>query len=90
MSVKINIHPYFSHITEGKDVLEVEGKTVGDCLEQMVQQYPELRYWLFTKDGELNDLYEVFVNMESTHPDGLSREVKDGDDIQIIIVIAGG
>ena len=90
MSVKVNLHPYLIHLTDNKDILEVSGKTVGECLEQAVEQYPGLREWIFSKDGTINNMFEIFVNMESTYPEGLAKPVQDGDDIQIIIVIAGG
>jgi molybdopterin synthase sulfur carrier subunit len=90
VSVKVNLHPYFTHITEGKNVLEVEGKTVGQCLEDMVQQYPELKEWLYSEEGDLSNLYEVYVNMESAQPERLAKPVRDGDEIHIVIIIAGG
>jgi len=49
VSVKINIHPFLSQHTNGQDVVEVNGSTVGQCLEQLVGQFPELRQWLFEK-----------------------------------------
>jgi hypothetical protein len=35
-------------------------------------------------------MFEAFVNMESTGPDGLARTVEDGDEVHLIIIIAGG
>jgi molybdopterin synthase sulfur carrier subunit len=90
VSIKVNLHPYFTHITKGRNVLEVEGKTVGQCLEDMVRQYPELKEWLYSEEGDLSNLYEVYVNMESTHPERMAKTVRDGDEIHIVAVIAGG
>ena len=36
MSVKINIHPLLGEYTNNQDVAEVNGSTVGECLEQLV------------------------------------------------------
>ncbi len=90
MSGKINIHPFLSQHTNGQDVVEVNGSTVGQCLEQLVAVYPELRKWLFEKDGKLNRLVEIYVNAESSYPEELAKPVKDGDELYIIIIISGG
>lgn len=90
MSVKINIHPFLTQHTNDQDVVEVNGSTVGQCLEQLVGQYPELRKWLFEKDGKLNRLVEIYVNGESSYPEELAKPVKDGDELHIVIIISGG
>jgi len=90
VSVKIHIHPFLSQHTNNQDVVEVNGSTVGQCLEQVVARFPELKQWLFEKDGKLNRLVEIYVNMESSYPEELAKPVKDGDELHIIIIISGG
>ncbi|MBA7659151.1 hypothetical protein ES703_67116 [subsurface metagenome] len=90
VSVKINIHPFLSHLTNDQDVIEVNGSTVGQCLEELTTQFPGLREWLFGKDGSLNNLVEIYVNLESSFPEELAKPVKDGDELQIVIIITGG
>ena len=90
MSVKVHIHPFLSQHTNNQDVFEVNGSTVGQCLEQLVARFPELKPWLFEKDGKLNRLVEIYVNMESSYPEELAKPVKDGDELHIVIIIAGG
>lgn len=90
MSVKINIHPFLSQHTNDQDVVEVNGSTVGQCLEQLVALFPELRQWLFEKDSKLNRLVEIYVNMESSYPEELAKPVKDGDELHILVIISGG
>jgi len=90
MSVKISLHPFLTHLTDDKDVHEVDGKTVGECLEQIAQRYPGVREWILDKDGKLNNIFEVYVNMESAYPEGLAKAVGSGDEIHVVIVIAGG
>lgn len=90
MSVKIHLHPFLIHMAENKDIHEVDGKTVGECLEKLVEKYPELDEWLFTKDRDLNHMFDVFVNMQSTLDERLETRVADGDDINLVVVIAGG
>lgn len=90
MSVKVNIHPFLSQHTDNQDVVEVNGRTVGQCLEQLVARYPDLRQWLFEKDGRLNRLVEIYVNAESSYPEELAKPVKQGDQLYILIIISGG
>ncbi len=90
MSVKINIPDFLTHLTNERDMIETNGGTVGECLKQLVDRFPELRQWLFGKDGRLKNTVDVYVNMESAHPQELAKPVKDGDELHIIIVISGG
>lgn len=90
MSLKINIHPFLTQHTNNQDVVEVNGNTVGQCLKELVARFPELRKWLFEKDGKLNRLVEIYVNAESSYPEELAKPVKDGDELNILIIISGG
>lgn len=90
MSVKVKIHKTHRQYTDGLEVVEVEGGTVGDCLNHLVQKYPTIKDALFDKKGRLLNVIEVYLNMESTYPEELAKKVKDGDEIQIIVMLSGG
>ena len=90
MSVKINIPPLLSCLTEDQAVIEVSGSNVGQCLSQLVNKFPELETQLFGKDGKLNSGIEVYINLKSSYPEELAKTVKDGDGIQIADMIIGG
>ena len=90
MSVKVNIPPTISHLTEGNDLVEVNGNTVGECLNQLIDRYPGVKEQLFAGDGKLNNVVEVYVNMESSYPEELAKPVKDGDELHPIIIVLGG
>ncbi|MFC1920951.1 MoaD/ThiS family protein [Chloroflexota bacterium] len=90
MSVKLNINPSMTYLTDGLEMIEVQGSNVGQCLEQLVARFPEAREWLYGKDGKLNNYIDIYVNMESAYPEELARQVKDGDELHIIAQVAGG
>ncbi len=90
MTISVNVHKTHRQFTDGRDVLEVEGETVGDCLNQVVKQFPEMKEALFDKKGRLLNVIEIYVNMESAYPDELAKKVKDGDKIHIAMMLAGG
>lgn len=90
MGVKVNIHKTQRDFTNGLDVVDVEGKTVGDCLDNLVKQFPAMKERLFDKKGKLLNWVEIYVNMESAFPEELAKPVKDGDEIYLTIMLAGG
>jgi len=90
VSVKINIHKTHRQFTNGLDIVEIDGNTVGACLDNLVRQFPGMRKVLFNKKGKLSNVIEIYVNQKSAYPDELARQVKDGDNIHITLMIAGG
>ncbi len=90
MSVRVNVHKTHRMHTDGLEVVEVEGGTVGDCLGHLVQQYPGMKEGLFDKKGKLLNVVEVYVNSESAYPEELAKRVRDGDEIHLILMLAGG
>ena len=71
-------------------MVEVSGSTVGECLNRLVDQFPGVKESLFAKDGKLNHIVEIYVNLESSYPEELAKPVKDGDELHLVIIIVGG
>ena len=90
MSVKIKLHRSLAKLADGQAVVEVNGNTVGQCLEQLATQFPRLKKRLFEKDGALSRILEVYVNGESIYPEELATAVKDGDELDTAVRISGG
>lgn len=90
MGVKVHIHQTYRHYTNGLEVVEVEGNTVRECLNQLVKQFPGIEKRLFDKEKKLLNAVEIYVNRESAYPDELAKPVNDGDEIHITLILAGG
>ncbi|MBN1105108.1 MAG: MoaD/ThiS family protein [Deltaproteobacteria bacterium] len=90
MSVQVNIHKTHRQHTNGLEVVETRGRTVGECLKDLVRQYPTMGNFVFAKGGKLSPLLEIYVNAESAYPDELAKPVKDGDAIHITLMLSGG
>ena len=90
MGIKVHIHKTHRQFTDGLDVVEVEGNTVGNCLEHLVEQFPGIEKELFDKKRNLRNVVEVYLNLESAYPDELAKPVKDGDEIHLTLILAGG
>jgi molybdopterin converting factor small subunit len=90
MSPRVNVQYFLPHLTHDRDTVDVEGRTVRECLDRMVELFPPMKRWLFREDGQLANFIDVFVNLESTFPDELTRPVKEGDEIFIVMMLNAG
>jgi molybdopterin converting factor small subunit len=90
MPVKVHIHMTHRQFTNGLEVVATEGTTVGECLNHLVTQYPRMEKALFAKKDKLLNVVEVFVNNAAAYPNELTKTVKDGDEITLLVMLAGG
>lgn len=90
MSVKVHIHATHRQFTNGLEVVAVEGSTVGECLNHLIKQFPGMEKALFAKKDKLLNNIEVFLNHASAYPNELVKPVKDGDEIYLVTMLAGG
>ena len=90
MSVKVNIHSSHRQYTANAKTVEVMGRTVGECLDDLISRFPDMKKVLYHQNGKLNTLIEIYLNLESTYPEELKKPVTDGDEIQITLMLAGG
>lgn len=71
--------------------VDVSGATVGEAMNALVAQHPELRKHLYTDEGKLRAFVNLYLNDEDIRY--LQKEatvLKDGDNISIVPSIAGG
>jgi molybdopterin converting factor small subunit len=90
MGVKVNLHLTLRKHTDGREAVVVEGSTVGECLKNLMKQFPGLEASIFDKKGGLSNLVEIYLNLQSAYPNELARPVKEGDEIHVTLMLAGG
>jgi adenylyltransferase/sulfurtransferase len=90
MSVTVNLHKTHRPCASGLESVQVEGDTVGACLDALTERFPQMRDALYDNQGRLKSQLEIYLNMESAYPDELKKKVKPGDQIHITIMLAGG
>ncbi|MGD0795532.1 MAG: MoaD/ThiS family protein [Dehalococcoidales bacterium] len=90
MSVEVEISSIFARYTDDHTSMKMEGKTVGECLRDLARQYPEFGKMILDTNGELTSSFDVFINGESAYPNTMSRPVKDGDKLNIVLLVHGG
>ena len=90
MAVKVHVHTTHRQFTDGAEVIPVEGNTVGECLNQLIRQFPGMEKALFAKKDKLRNIVEIYVNHATAYPNELLKPVKDGDEIHLVMMLAGG
>ena len=76
--------------TNNQAQVDIKGSTVGEALNDLTDQYPELRQHLFN-GAELRNFVNVFLGEEDVRfLDGLGTEIDSSDSLRIIPSIAGG
>ena len=90
MSVNVRIHPYLSKFTNGQKIVKATGKTVGECIDALDIKFPGLKEQLLDKQGNLDSLWEIYINSYSSYPEELTKPVNDGDELIIVALIGGG
>jgi len=89
MSIKCKLDQVLSFYANNQWSPEVNENTVGDCLCDLAKQFPYLKTVMFAQDGKLNSYIAVHINGKDAYPDGLSKSVKDGDELSIIFSSGG-
>ncbi len=80
---------------QGEDtlVIDVLGKTVGECLEYAFVRQPELREVVFREDGQLRTHVYAGVNKKYIYPEVpaevLVEPVKEGDEVEVSYAAGG-
>ncbi len=90
MPVNVNIPPYLRQYTANTSTVKVKGKTVKSCLRDLIEQYPQLKDYLFDADNLIHNYISLFIGGDNVYTDALEKQVKDGDTMHIIYIIGGG
>ena len=91
MSIKIRIGPLLQENANLPEAVEVNGKTIGECLKDLMKKYPESKQWLYDEDSLIKVLVTV-NNVETVtfNKEGLNKVLKPGDELQIFAIVSGG
>lgn len=91
MSVKVRIPSPLRNYTQDADVVEAQGASVGEVLNNLKSQASGIETRLFKGPNQLNRFVNVYLNDEDIRfLKNLETPVKAGDEISIVPAIAGG
>ena len=77
--------------TEGQSEIDVQGDTVAEAMEYLLEQHPALRQHLFNEKRELRPFVNLYINQEDIRQlQDLATPVKADDRLMIVPSIAGG
>jgi adenylyltransferase/sulfurtransferase len=76
---------------EGRKEIELHGDDVAALLELLVEEYPDVRQYLYDEQDILRPYVNLFLNGEDTRNlEGEKTPVGEGDKLRIVPSIAGG
>jgi molybdopterin converting factor small subunit len=90
MTCKVVIAESFRVAAGGLEEMESQGKTISECLQEVVLKAPALRKLWFNPEGGLSKYVILTVNGENVSIQDAGRPVNDGDEIYPILLIGGG
>jgi len=83
MSVILWLSANLSRLAKGKEGFEVDGETVGECINDLVSIVPAMRDTIFL-GSRLSPNVQVEVNKQSLdEEERLTKKVNDGDEIRL-------
>jgi molybdopterin converting factor small subunit len=91
MKIKVRVPLSLHTLTENKSEFECQGDTLEVLFDNLNSQYPGIREILWDEKGRINNSFNLFVNGRIVRL--LKNEkipLKDGDEILIIQLVAGG
>lgn len=88
---KIAIPTALRQYAGNQAAVEVQGGNVGEVLNSLTAQFPDLKKHLFDAQGKLRSFVNVYVNDEDIrYQQQEETPIKEGDEVSIIPSIAGG
>jgi molybdopterin converting factor small subunit len=76
--------------TKGESCIQVDGRTVRECIEAVEARYPGFQELILDGQGELRRFARLFVNGDELARDALDTPVSGDDSVAILAAVAGG
>lgn len=91
MSIKIIVPGSLRELLNGNNQAICEGKTIGDCIDDLNRKFPGFKKKVLDDKGEIKDSLMIFLDGQNVRSlEGLATSVKSGDEVNIIPFAAGG
>jgi len=91
MNITVRLPASIAHLTGNNGVVECSSASVAQCIQDLSQRFAGFKDILCDTEGNVSDLFVIFINGDNiTYLKGLDSALKDGDELTIIPVAAGG
>jgi len=84
MSITLWLSANLSRLAKGTEGFEVDGETVGECIDDLISIVPAIRDTIFL-GSRLSPNVQVEVNKQGVdQEERLTKKVSDGDEIRVM------
>ena len=84
MSLTLWLSANLSRLAKGTEGFEVDGETVGECIDDLISIVPAMRDTIFL-GSQLSPNVQVEVNKQGIdQEERLTKKVSDGDEIRVM------
>lgn len=91
MSVALHLPAVLSRLANGQRVIDVNGETVGDVVNDAAERFPQLAARLKDEQGQPYAFVTFYLNDDDIRlREGFSTRVEHGDELTVVPAIAGG
>ena len=90
MGVRINLPIFLQAFADNKEAMDVQGRTVGECLAVVMKEHPGVRKMLVDDSCKLHSYVGIYINGQDAFPGEMARPVKDGDEVHVLYALGGG
>jgi hypothetical protein len=90
MGIKVHLYSNLPQFAGNQTMVEVQGLTIRQCLEDLVVRFPGLGPELLDTAGNLLSGIFVSVNLKSPGSENMTRRLELKDELYLIRIVAGG
>ena len=90
MPVRVKLSNLLRQATDWQEIVVVDAQTPEACLQAVVTQFPDVRKWVYDKNGKMWDRIQFFLNGQRIGRDQLDKPIRDGDELHVLLNIGGG
>ncbi|HEU4682629.1 MAG TPA: MoaD/ThiS family protein [Gemmatimonadales bacterium] len=91
MPVTFSLPTILARLTDGQEILEATGSTLGEVVAGVAERFPRLAPRLQDETGGPYPFVAFYLNDEdSRFKGGFHAPVSDGDEITVVAAISGG
>jgi molybdopterin synthase sulfur carrier subunit len=83
----VRLRAPLSELAGGRRELELEGATVGELLQALEREHPDVKGWILDEHGAIREHINVFVNKDYGRED---TAVGAQDRLHVLPAISGG
>jgi molybdopterin synthase sulfur carrier subunit len=88
--MKIKVAGAMARLVDYQKEVDVDGATVRQGLNQLMERYPDLKKVMLDGDGNVRKTHHIFLDGESLPVGELDHAAGPDDTVQIMTAIAGG